>query len=89
MFLLLLQTMLKILLKNEEAFLGFGWKSCRTTDRNGESSRFRKILHAGSVSLKRSLFFTKNLSVMLRAGTTLTDAIDVLEARQKANSSLF
>ena len=44
---------------------------------------FQKMLVIGTVSMKELLFFTKNLSILLKAGTTLTEAIDVLKNQAK------
>lgn len=44
---------------------------------------WRKIMFMGTVSSDDILFFTKNLSIMLKAGSTLIEAIDVLREQAK------
>ncbi|MFH1142364.1 MAG: type II secretion system F family protein [Candidatus Uhrbacteria bacterium] len=48
-----------------------------------ERNIFQKMLVIGTVSMKEILFFTKNLSVLLKSGTTLTEAIEVLQQQAK------
>jgi len=53
-----------------------------------KKSSFEKLTYIGTVSLKELLFFTKNLAVMLKAGTTLTEALDVLKDQSKGKLKL-
>jgi type IV pilus assembly protein PilC len=48
-----------------------------------ERNIFQKMMVVGTVSMKELLFFTKNLSILLKAGTTLTEAIEVLRDQAK------
>lgn len=51
-------------------------------------TRLEKLLYAGSVSHKQLLFFTKNLSILLRSGSSLTEALLVLEDQSKGKLRL-
>lgn len=48
-----------------------------------KTSGFRRFLYLGGISKKEMLFFTKHLSVMLKAGSTLTEALAVLKNQSK------
>lgn len=54
-----------------------------------KKSKLQKLLYIGTVSVKELLFFTKNLSVMLRAGTTLSEALAVLRDQGKGKLRLI
>ena len=53
------------------------------TDQLVEIPKWKKFLYAGGVSKKTVLFFTKNLSIMLKAGSTLSEALAVLKGQAK------
>ncbi len=54
-----------------------------------KKGKFQKILYIGTVSIKDLLFFTKNLSVMLKAGTTLSEALAVLRDQGKSKLKMI
>ena len=48
-----------------------------------KKGKLQKLMYIGTVSIKELLFFTKNLSVMLKAGTTLSEGLAVLRDQGK------
>ncbi|KKR08497.1 MAG: Type IV pilin [Parcubacteria group bacterium GW2011_GWC2_39_14] len=50
---------------------------------NQKSKKARKQIYFGGVSKKAVLFFTKNLSIMLKTGSTLSEALRVINKQTK------
>lgn len=48
-----------------------------------EKIKTKKKLYFGGVSLKTILFFTKNIGIMIRSGSTLAEALQVLQVQAK------
>lgn len=52
-------------------------------------TRMERFLNSGGVSKKQVLYFTKNLAVMLEAGSSLTEALGVLQEHVKGKLKII
>lgn len=52
-------------------------------DKNGEPKKKKIFIYPGAIARKDILFFTKNLAILLKTGSTLPEALEVLGSQAK------